>query len=339
MALATALFGDSISANMIALGAAYQAGAVPLQAASIARAIELNGVAVERNRAAFQAGRLAVHDPGRLPESRRAGELRREPGAQRLAAARELAAGARPRRPRRRAARPARGRADRLPERPAGRPATWTWSAPPPGPRPGWPGTRGQLTGAVTEAFFKLLAYKDEYEVARLHLLPEFDQALAQAVSGGRSVQYLLHPPVLRALGLQKKIAFPAPVIRPAFRVLRSMRHLRGTAADPFGYTQVRRTERRLAAGYEAELRDVLAGLLRRDPARRGRAGPAAAGHPGLRADQAGRGGTLRARSWSGCGRWRAGGTSRTKTRGPRRAGAVTRGCYPLARTETVNTA
>jgi indolepyruvate ferredoxin oxidoreductase len=122
-------------------------------------------------------------------------------------------------------------------------------------------GAPGELTEAVAAGFFHLLAYKDEYEVARLHLLPEFDQALADAVGGGRDVRYLLHPPLLRALGMRQKIAFPAPVIRPAFRVLRAMRHLRGTAADPFGYTRGRRTERRLAAGYEAEVRAALAAL------------------------------------------------------------------------------
>ena len=74
---------------------------------------------------------------------------------------------------------------------------------------------------------------------------------------------------MLRALGLRKKIAFPAWLIRPAFRLLRAMRHLRGTPADVFGYTRVRRTERRLAAEYEAELRAVLAGL---SPARHGAA-------------------------------------------------------------------
>jgi indolepyruvate ferredoxin oxidoreductase len=260
VALATALFGDSVAANLIALGAAYQAGAVPLQAASITRAIELNGVAVERNRAAFQAGRLAVHDPDRLPASRRAGELRREPDAQQLAAARELAAargldGAAAERPVRHAAELIAYQNDRLAARYLNLVSATARA------ESGLTGDTVELTGAVAEAFFKLLAYKDEYEVARLHLLPEFDQAVAQAVSGGRSVKYLLHPPVLRALGMQKKIAFPAPVIRPAFRVLRSMRHLRGTAADPFGYTEVRRTERRLAAGYEAELRGVLARL------------------------------------------------------------------------------
>src|SRR5262249_60866881 len=99
--LATALFGDGIASNLVALGAAYQAGALPLRAASIARAIELNGVAVERNQAAFRAGRLAVHDPGRLPAFQRPGELGREPGAARLAAPRPRAA------PRRRTGPPA----------------------------------------------------------------------------------------------------------------------------------------------------------------------------------------------------------------------------------------
>ena len=108
------------------------------------------------------------------------------------------------------------------------------------------------------DAFFKLLAYKDEYEVGRLHLLPEFEAALAAAVPGGRGIRYQLHPPVLRSLGMGKKLALPAPVARPAFRVLRAMRHVRGTAADPFGYTGVRRAERRLAADYDAGLRAVL---------------------------------------------------------------------------------
>jgi indolepyruvate ferredoxin oxidoreductase len=265
VALATALFGDGIAANLIALGAAYQAGALPLRAASIARAIELNGVAVERNQAAFRAGRLAVHDPDRLPTGRRAGELRRDPGparldAERLATARQLAEqrGLDPA-----AAQTAIRRAAELTAYQnaalAGRyldlvAATARAES-------DSVGRAGALTEAVASGFFHLLAYKDEYEVARLHLLPEFDRVLAEAVPGGRGVRYRLHPPLLRALGLRKKIAFPAWAIRPAFRVLRTMRHLRGTPADVFGYTRVRRTERRLAAGYEAELRAVLAGL------------------------------------------------------------------------------
>jgi indolepyruvate ferredoxin oxidoreductase len=261
VALATALFGDGVAANLIALGAAYQAGALPLHAASINRAIEVNGVAVERNQAAFRAGRLAVHDPAVLPASRRPGELRREPDQARLAAARELAAqrglpdGAAAERAVGLAAELAAYQDARLAARYLDLVST---AAQAEAARTGAP---GELTEAVAAGFFHLLAYKDEYEVARLHLLPEFDQALADAVGGGRDVRYLLHPPLLRALGMRQKIAFPAPVIRPAFRVLRAMRHLRGTAADPFGYTRVRRTERRLAAGYEAEVRAALAAL------------------------------------------------------------------------------
>jgi indolepyruvate ferredoxin oxidoreductase len=114
---------------------------------------------------------------------------------------------------------------------------------------------------AVADGFFHLLAYKDEYEVARLHLLPEFRAALAEAVPGGHGIRYQLHPPVLRALGMRRKLALPAPVARPAFGVLRAMRHVRGTPADVFGYSRVRRAERRLAAEYEDGLRAVLPGL------------------------------------------------------------------------------
>ena len=124
--------------------------------------------------------------------------------------------------------------------------------------------------------------------MARLHLLPEFRAALAEAVPGGHGVRYQLHPPVLRALGMRRKLALPAPVARPAFGVLRAMRHVRGTPADVFGYSRVRRTERRLAAEYEDGLRAVLPGLDAGPARRHGGAGPAAAGHPRLRAHQAG---------------------------------------------------
>jgi indolepyruvate ferredoxin oxidoreductase len=260
VAVSSALFGDSICANVVALGAAYQAGALPLAASSITRAIEANGVAVERNVAAFQAGRLAVHDPGRLPAARRPGELRRAPSAGQLAAAAALAAerglaGPAAEVATRRAAELTAYQNAKLAGRYLDLVAAAARAEAAPGP------AAGPLTAAVTDAFFHLLAYKDEYEVARLHLLPEFDAALAGAVPGGRGVRYQLHPPLLRTLGLQKKIAIPAPAARPAFRVLRSMRRVRGTPADVFGYSQVRRTERRLAAQYEADMRGLLAGL------------------------------------------------------------------------------
>jgi indolepyruvate ferredoxin oxidoreductase len=263
VAVSSALFGDSMAANVIALGAAYQAGALPLAASSITRAIEVNGVAVERNLAAFAAGRVAVHDPGRLPAARRPGELRRPAGPGQLATAAALAAerglaGTAAAVAARRAAELTAYQDARL----AGRYLDLVAAAArAEAERAGAAGAGGALTAAVTDAFFHLLAYKDEYEVARLHLLPEFEAALAGAVPGGRGVRYRLHPPVLRALGLRKKVAIPAAAARPAFRVLRSMRRVRGTPADVFGYSRVRRTERRLAAQYDADLRAALAGL------------------------------------------------------------------------------
>ena len=105
---------------------------------------------------------------------------------------------------------------------------------------------------------FKVLAYKDEYEVARLSLRPELDAALrAQFPDGGR-VRYRLHPPILRALGMHRKVAVGGR-FRPAFRGLRAMRRVRGTPFDPFGYTKVRRAERSLARDYRALVDQVLA--------------------------------------------------------------------------------
>jgi len=257
LGLATTLFGDAVTANLIALGAAYQAGAVPLRAPSILRAIELNGVAVERNKTAFLAGRLAVHAPGSLPSPRRAGELHRdlEPSltsaASRLAGERGLDGPA--------AGLPVRRAAELIAYQNLGYAARYLdLVGAAARSEAAVAGAPGALTEAVASAFFHLLAYKDEYEVARLHLLPEFDRALGDVVPGGRGMRYMLHPPVLRAFGLRKKIGLPAGVARPSFRVLRAMRPLRGTALDPFGHTAVRRLERRLAAEYEAEVREVL---------------------------------------------------------------------------------
>ena len=182
VSLATALFGDGIAANLIALGAAYQKGALPLRASSIARAIEVNGVAVERNQAAFRAGRLAVHDPACLPAPRRAGELRREADHTVLAAARQFAA-------RRGLDGPAAERAVRhatelaayQDTRLAARYLDLVAAAARAEARQAGPaGAGGALTEGVAAGFFHLLAYKDEYEVARLHLLPEFGQGLAE---------------------------------------------------------------------------------------------------------------------------------------------------------------
>ena len=101
------------------------------------------------------------------------------------------------------------------------------------------------LTVAVAVGLHKLIAYKDEYEVARLHLLGLRD------LPAGAKVKFLLHPPVLRALGMDRKLRLGAWFI-PAFRMLRAGRRLRGTAFDPFGRASVRRVERELPDEYLA---------------------------------------------------------------------------------------
>jgi indolepyruvate ferredoxin oxidoreductase len=249
--------GDSGSANVVLLGAAYQRGLLPVSAASIERAIAINGVRLDANIAAFRAGRIAMLEPADTPPPARPGALERhwsdadEQVAQELAAGHSLS-GAVVRRAaelvsyqdaalaRRYLRLVAEVRAAEL--RVAGPAAS-------------------ALGDAVAESFFRLLAYKDEYEVARLYLLPEFMTALRRAVPEPASLRIMLHPPVLRALGMRHKLALPSAVAFPAFRVLRAMRRLRGSVLDPFGYTSVRRTERRLARDYESQLRAALAGL------------------------------------------------------------------------------
>src|SRR5581483_11317676 len=105
------------------------------------------------------------------------------------------------------------------------------------------------LTEAVARYLYKLMAYKDEYEVARLSLEPALRAGLEAEFGPGARAAWRLHPPVLRALGLKRKIAL-GPWFVPAFRVLRAMRGVRGTWLDPFGRTRVRVTERALIEEY-----------------------------------------------------------------------------------------
>jgi indolepyruvate ferredoxin oxidoreductase len=122
-------------------------------------------------------------------------------------------------------------------------------------------GVAGQrLAVAVARNLYKLMAYKDEYEVARLHLDPELARRVEEQFGPGSTVRYMLHPPLLRAMGLGKKVAL-GRTARPAFHALRAMRRLRGTPFDPFGATAQRRAERRLVTGYVAVLNELVAGL------------------------------------------------------------------------------
>ena len=121
------------------------------------------------------------------------------------------------------------------------------------------PGTQA-LAEAVARYLFKLMAYKDEYEVARLHLKNDLAAALKAEYPEGVRIHYNLHPPMLRALGWQGKIKF-GRWFDGAFRALRAMRGLRGSALDPFGLPEVRRVERALIGEYRGLVEKALIGL------------------------------------------------------------------------------
>jgi indolepyruvate ferredoxin oxidoreductase len=244
-ALSEALFGDHMPTNLLLLGAAFQHGCLPVSAAAIEQAIRLNGAAVDKSLAAFAWGRAAITHPGLvdellhppLPERTLDGaalEIVEATGAtgelRRLLEVRvpELVAYQSARYARRYAddvMAVARAEAER-----------------------GAPGETA-VAEAYAKGLFKLMAYKDEYEVARLHLDP-VERAKVRAEFGDDAkVYFLLHPPVLRALGVKRKLKL-GPWFRPAFATLRAMRRLRGTPLDVFGLPEVRRVERRLPAEY-----------------------------------------------------------------------------------------
>jgi indolepyruvate ferredoxin oxidoreductase len=260
LGLAETLFDDHMASNMLVLGAAYQAGAIPVAAEAIEKAIELNGVSVAMNTQAFRAGRLLVVDPGWVATVRpkRMGAAA-ETTAPLTATARALVdqVGA--------AGELKRLLEVRVPElidyqderyareyvafvarvRAAEQAAV--------------PGET-RLSEAVARYLFKLMAYKDEYEVARLHLKADFATTLAAEFPEGARVQYQLHPPLLRALGLTRKLKL-GTWFDAAFRGLLSMKRLRGTALDPFGRAEVRRVERALPGEYRALIECLLGGL------------------------------------------------------------------------------
>jgi indolepyruvate ferredoxin oxidoreductase len=121
-------------------------------------------------------------------------------------------------------------------------------------------GSGRRLAVAVARHLHKLMAYKDEYEVARLHLDPALTRQVEEQFGAGATVRYMLHPPLLRAVGVDRKIAL-GRTARPAFHALRAMRRLRGTPFDPFGATAQRRAERRLVTEYLAVVDELAAGL------------------------------------------------------------------------------
>ncbi len=252
--LARDLFDDEQYANLILVGAAHQTGALPVSAASIERAIELNGVAVAANVQAFRRGRQAVADPKALAAAI-AGlrvappEYRPSPAAARAAAA--LAAGRTEL-----AAVIARRYDELIAYQDEAYAQLWLRYVAGIDRRVG----DETLTGAVARNLYKLMAYKDEYEVARLTRDAAFAAQVADGFGEDARVALRLHPPVLRELGMKRKLAL-RDWAKPGLRSLAAMKRLRGTPLDPFGRTQVRRTERALIDEYRAGLDTVLAGL------------------------------------------------------------------------------
>src|SRR6266849_4426260 len=251
--IATALLGDSIATNLFMLGFAYQKGLVPVSGAAIDRAIELNGVAIAFNREAFLWGRLAAH---------RRAEVEAEAAPRQKIAAETLSTTLDEAVSRRVAfltqyqnAAYATRYADRVKRVEQAERAVAT-NVP--------KGSRGALTDAVARGLFKLMAYKDEYEVARLYTDGEFKKQLHQQFEGDSSLEFHLAPPLLAErdprTGHMKKRAYGAWMMG-AFGVLAKLKMLRGTALDVFGYSAERRTERRLIGEYETLVDELVAGL------------------------------------------------------------------------------
>ncbi|MES3021492.1 MAG: indolepyruvate ferredoxin oxidoreductase family protein [Pseudomonadota bacterium] len=236
--LAQQLFGDTVTAHTLMLGYAWQKGLVPLSFDAIDRTIELNGAAVALNRRAFTWGRIAAALPAELagiagiaaaPAGAAAQTLEQlvEANAGELAAYQDRAYAGQYRALVARAIAAERG----------------------------LPGAGQRFGRAVAASAFRLMAYKDEYEVARLYGSAEFKASLAAQFSDTAKISLWLAPPLLSAIdpatGRPKKRKF-GPWVLTAFRVLAKARRLRGTAFDIFGYSQERRDERRMVREYAA---------------------------------------------------------------------------------------
>jgi indolepyruvate ferredoxin oxidoreductase len=247
--LATALFGSSLGQNVFLLGYAWQLGGIPLSVASIERAIELNGEAVAQNKAAFEWGRRAAVDLDSV--TRLVAPATVATDARRLSASLDEKI-------RRRvsylmayqdAAYAERYRA--LVERVRA------------AERSRVPGHE-QLADAVAEYLFKLMAYKDEYEVARLFTDGSFARQVAAAFEGELRFEFHLAPPLLARIdpesGRPRKIGF-GPWMMHAFRLLAKLKFLRGSRLDPFGRSAERRLERRLIEDYVATLEELMRAL------------------------------------------------------------------------------
>lgn len=246
------LLGDATTSNMFLVGVAYQIGAIPISDRAIERAIELNGAATEANLWSFRWGRLWAIDEDRV---RRASTSAPEalPSAPEWLQAEIASAGL------------GEGELGRVVSIRAGDLVKYQ--------NPAYAraylntlakAARTQDTEfaeTVARNLYKLMAYKDEYEVARLHLEPEVRSKVEASIGTDVVVKWNLHPPILRSMGLRRKLTL-GPWCRPVLQVLRAGRRLRSTPLDPFGYTNMRRMERLLIAEYRELIERVSANWI-----------------------------------------------------------------------------
>ncbi|MFT6670060.1 MAG: indolepyruvate ferredoxin oxidoreductase, partial [Afipia broomeae] len=238
---AETLLGDSIATNMMMLGYAYQKGLLPVGAEAIEQAIELNGVSIKMNTQAFRLGRLAAHDPAKLAAMMKDDEPEAPKTLDQMSLDEVIAHRTKFLTDYQNAAYAARYRnlVDQV-------------------RKVAFDGGYGEaLPRAVAINYAKLLAYKDEYEVARLYTDGRFADSIRKQFDGNFKMNFNLAPPILNtgtdALGRPRKRAF-GPWMMSAFGVLAKLRFLRGTLFDPFSYSEDRKLERNLIKGYEQDV-------------------------------------------------------------------------------------
>ena len=238
---AEALLGDAVLANVMMLGFAWQQGLVPVSATALDQAIELNGVAIDKNRLAFTIGRAMAVNPDLVSQFYTEDAVTEESLEQIIDRRAEFLTGYQD------AAYAARYRqtlADFAANLPAAQPEN----------------VKEELMLASAKSLFKLMAYKDEFEVARLMTGDSFKDQIAQEFEGDYSVNYHMAPPLLSrkkdARGRPVKRSF-GPWLRPALSLLTRGKALRGSRFNPFGYHEEARLHRDLLSWYETALRQV----------------------------------------------------------------------------------
>ena len=248
--------GEDQYANVFLLGVAVQAGVLPLSAENVEWALDLNGVQVERNLEAFRLGRRYVVD-GAVPSAGQSdGSAPRDPRVVEIASLVHATddsplAGIVARRVEELIAYQGAGYARRYAEQVERVRAAETSAL--------------DIASDIAEEYagqlFKVMAYKDEYEVARLQLDPAFERSLSTQFGAGASYSFLLHPPILRAMGLKRKIRLHSSWAKTMLRLLYALRTVRGTKLDVFGYAKVRRVERALVDDYVNTMESATASL------------------------------------------------------------------------------